>query len=52
MEFGQDKLAKATFFYGKLLKANNITLDTTTVIKDIKPEESYKHLVVTEGDGM
>ena len=30
MEFGLDKCAKATFVHGKLLKAKNITLDTTT----------------------
>ena len=47
-----DKGPKATFFGGKLLKAKNITLDTATVIKDIEPEESYKYLGVTEGDGM
>ena len=52
MEFGLDKCAKATFFRGKLLKAKNITLDTTTDIKDLKPEESYKCLGVTEGDGI
>ena len=50
MEFGLDKCAKATFFRGKLLKAKNITLDTATVIKDLKLEESYKYLGVTEGD--
>ena len=52
MEFGLDKCAKATFFRGKLLKAKNITLDTTTDVKDLKPEESYKCLGVTEGDGI
>ena len=50
MEFGLDKCCKATFFRGKLLKAENITLDTRTVIKDLKPEESYKYLGLTEGD--
>ena len=50
MEFGLDKCAKATFFRGKLLKAKNITLDTTTIIKGLEPEESYKYLGVTEGD--
>ena len=39
-------------FSCKLLKANNITLDTTTVFKDLEPEESYKYLGVTEGDGI
>ena len=52
MEFGLDKCAKATFFCGKLLKPKNIILDTTTVIKDFEPEESYKYLGVTEGDGI
>ena len=52
IEFGLDKCAKATFFRGKLLKAKNITLDTATVIKDLEPEESYKYLWVTEGDGI
>ena len=52
MEFGLDKYAKATFFRGKLLKAKNITLDTTTIIKDLEPAENYKYLGVTEGDGI
>ena len=52
MEFVLDKCAKAIFVCGKLLKAKNITLDTTTVIKDLEPEESYKYLGVTEGDGI
>ena len=48
MEFGLGKCAKSTFFLGKLLKARNITLDTTTVIKDREPEESCKYLGVTK----
>ena len=48
MEFGLDKY----ILRGKLLKAKNITLDTTTIIKDPEPEESYKYLGVTEGDGI
>ena len=52
MELGLDKCAKATFFRGKLLKAKNITLDTTTIIKDLEPEQSYKYLGVTEGNGI
>ena len=52
MEFGLNKCAKATFFRGTLMKAKNITLDTTTIIKDLEPEESYKYLRVTEGDGI
>ena len=48
----QINVPKATFFRGKLLKAKNITLDTTAVITDLEPEESYKYLGVTEGDGM
>ena len=52
MEFGLDKCTKATFFRGKLLKAKNITLDTITIIKDLEPEENYKYLGVTEGDGI
>ena len=51
IEFGLDKCAKA-FFHGKLLKAKNITLDTTTVIKNLETEESYKYLEGTEGDGI
>ena len=51
IEFGLYKCAKATFVRGKLLKAKNITLDTTTVIKDLEPQEIYKYLGVTEGDG-
>ena len=52
MEFGLDKCAKAAFFRGKFLKAKNITLDSTAVVKDLEPEESYKYLGVTEEDGM
>ena len=48
----QINVPKATFFRGKLLKAKNITLDTTAVITDLEPEESYKYLGVTEGDGI
>ena len=44
MEFGLDKFAKATFFCGKLLKAKNITVDTTTVIKDLDVEQSYEYM--------
>ena len=52
MEFELDKCAKVTFFCGKLLKAKDITLDTTTIIRDLETEESYKYLGVTEGDMM
>ena len=44
--------AKAIFFHGKSLKAKNLIVDTTTVIKDLEPEESYKYLGVTEVDGI
>ena len=47
MEFGLDECAKVKFFRGKLLKAKNVTLDTTTVIKDLEPEQ---YLGVTEGN--
>ena len=51
MIFGLDKCSKATFVRAKILaKPKNIALDTTTVIKDFEPEESYKYLRVTEGD--
>ena len=40
MEFGLDKCAKATFTSEKIFKAKNITLDTTTVIKDLEPVKS------------
>ena len=40
MEFGLDKCAKATFASEKIFKAKNITLDTTTVIKDLEPVKS------------
>ena len=50
MEFGLDKCAEATFFCGKLLKARNITLDTTMVIEDLEPEENC--LGITEGAGI
>ena len=52
MEFGLDKWAKATFFHCKVLKAKNITLDTTTIIKYLESVESYKYLGVNEGDGI
>ena len=51
-KFRQDKCAKAAFFRGKLLKAKDITLDTTTVIKYLETEESYQYLGVTERDGI
>ena len=50
MKFGLDKCAKALFLRGKLLKS--ITLDSTTIIKDLEPKESYKYLGVTDGDGI
>ena len=50
MEFGLDKCAKATFVFEKLLKAKDITLDTTTDIEDLKPEDRSKYLKVTEED--
>ena len=52
MECKLDNCAKAIFFRGKLLKAKNITLDTTMVIKDLETEEKYKYLGVTGGDGI
>ena len=52
MEIGLDKCTKAIFFRGKLLKAKKITLETTMVIEDLEPEERYKYLGVTEGDGI
>ena len=52
MEFGLDKRAKATFFRVKVLKTKNITLYAATVVNDLEPEESYKYLGVTEGDGI
>ena len=48
LEFGPDKFAKTIFFRGK---AKNITLDTTTFIKNIEPEKSYSSVGLTEGDG-
>ena len=38
MGFGLDKCAKVTFIRGELLKGKNITLDTTTVFKDLEPQ--------------
>ena len=52
MECKLDNCAKAILFRGKLLKAKNITLDTTMVIKDLETEEKYKYLGVTGGDGI
>ena len=40
-EFKLNKCVKAKFSCRKLLKAKNIILDTTMVIKDLEPEESY-----------
>ena len=39
-----------TFVCEKLLKAKDITLDTTTDIKDLQPENRSKYLKVTEED--
>ena len=52
MKFGLDRCAKAKSFCGKLLKVKEITLTTVTSINDLEPEESYKYLRVTEGDGI
>ena len=40
MECKLDNCAKAIIFRGKLLKAKNITLDTTMVIKILKPRKN------------
>ena len=52
MEFGLDKCAKATFKRGKLTKTTNTDLDTSTTIKEIDQEGTYKYLGVNEGDGI
>ena len=52
MEFGLDKCAKATFKRGNLTKTNNTDLDTSTTIKEIDQEGTYKYLGVNEGDGI
>ena len=50
MEFGLDKCAKATFKRGKLFSTSNIILDINTSIKELDQENTYKYLVVNEGD--
>ena len=52
MEFGPDECAKSTFYLEKLRKAKKFTLDNTAIIKDLKPKEIYKYLVLTESDGI
>ena len=52
MEFGLDKCAKPSFVRGKLQKTSSINLDIDTAITDLDPEETYKYLGVSEGDGI
>ena len=53
MEFGLEKCAKATFKRGRLKNTRNLDLDTTTTtIKELEQEGTYKYLGVNEGDGI
>ena len=48
MGFGLDKCSKATFKRGRLADSSNIELDVSNIIQ----EGTYKHLGVSEGDGV
>ena len=52
MEFGLDKCAKESFVRGKLKVTSSIKLDHKTLIKELDPEETYKYLGISEGDGI
>ena len=41
MQFGLDKCAKVTFIKGRNVKAENITLDESTTIKQLEQEGTY-----------
>ncbi|XP_063591903.1 uncharacterized protein LOC134768991 [Penaeus indicus] len=52
MEFGLDKCAKASFVKGTLKATSSVTLDLDTTIRELDPEEAYKYLGVSEGNGI
>ena len=53
MEFGLEKFVKATFKRGRLKNTRNLDLDTTTTtIKELEQEGTYKYLGENEGDGI
>ena len=52
MQFGLDKCAKVTFIKGKIVKAENITLDVSTTIKELEQERTYKYLGIQEAEGV
>ena len=53
MEFGWDKCAKATFKRGRLADdSSNMELDVNTVIQNLEKKGNYKHLGVSEEDGI
>ena len=52
MEFGLDKLAKASFKRGKKVSAEGIPLNDNQVIQDLDQAETYKYLGMEEGEGV
>ena len=52
MQFGLDKCAKVTFIKGKIVKAENITLDVSTTIKELEQERIYIYLGIQEAEGV
>ena len=52
VEFGLDKCAKASFVCSKLTAKESIQIYLDTTIEKLEPEESYKYLVINEGDGI
>lgn len=52
MEFGLEKCAKAAFVRGRLKNTRNLDLDTSTTIKELQQEGTYKYIEANEGDGI
>ena len=52
MEFGLDKCAKASFKRCKKVSAEGISLNDNQVIQDLDQAETYKFLLMEEGEGV
>ena len=52
MKFGLDKCAKASFIKGRLTSTSEIKLNEDNSIRELDQEETYKHSVIDEGDGI
>ena len=52
MEFDLDQCPKATFITGRLTSTIELKLNEETSIRELDQEETYKYLVIYEGDGI